>query len=275
MDDAWSSSKKAPVWTGGEGGGAEAFAQAVSEMVNHKQVYDMLETQSQVYKSLKTSQESLTAFNDFSATLYRNTHRDFERRTKMIKDMQKDLEYIYRKLKFLKGKVEEVTGVPPDVVRATLREMDRAKAAFLGEEEEQPQRNDDEEKEPEPVGTTPQQQQQPPQAAAEAGEEAKRVPEAEAEAEADDGGRSVEVQRDDTPAEQLKVEVVKEEEEEKKEEKEKEEEEQNTETKGEEGEKKVEEVVEEEPQTPPPAASSATATSSADQERTSASEVSL
>jgi hypothetical protein len=25
--------------------------------------------------------------------------RDFERRTKMIKDMQKDLEYIYRKLK--------------------------------------------------------------------------------------------------------------------------------------------------------------------------------
>jgi hypothetical protein len=49
MDDAWSSSKRAPVWTGGEGGGAEAFAQAVSEMVNHKQVYDMLETQSQVY----------------------------------------------------------------------------------------------------------------------------------------------------------------------------------------------------------------------------------
>ena len=53
MDDAWSSSKRAPVWTGGEGGGAEAFAQAVSEMVNHKQVYDMLETQSQVYAPLK------------------------------------------------------------------------------------------------------------------------------------------------------------------------------------------------------------------------------
>lgn len=33
----------------------------------------------------------------------------------------------------LKAKVEEVTGVPPDVVRATLLEMDRAKAAFLGE----------------------------------------------------------------------------------------------------------------------------------------------
>jgi hypothetical protein len=33
----------------GEGGASEAFANAISEMVNHKQVYDMLETQSQVY----------------------------------------------------------------------------------------------------------------------------------------------------------------------------------------------------------------------------------
>jgi len=62
--------------------------------------------------------------------------RDFERRTKMIKGMQKDLEYTYRKLRALKGKVEEVTGVPPEVVQATLAEMDRAQAAFLGELQE-------------------------------------------------------------------------------------------------------------------------------------------
>jgi hypothetical protein len=54
MDDAWGSagSKRASgtvVWTGGEGGAAEAFVHAVTDMVNHKQVYDMLETQSQVY----------------------------------------------------------------------------------------------------------------------------------------------------------------------------------------------------------------------------------
>lgn len=36
--------------------------------------------------------------------------------------------------------MEEVTGVPPEVVQATLQEMDRAKAAFLGElDERQPE----------------------------------------------------------------------------------------------------------------------------------------
>jgi len=57
----------------------------------------------------------------------------------------------------LKGKVEESTGVPPEVVRATLLGMYRAKAAFLGEDDlekkvwteqqEEPQYQEEEEEE--------------------------------------------------------------------------------------------------------------------------------
>lgn len=52
-------------------------------------------------EKIKQSNSTLTEFNNFSQSSYNNIVKDFNGHTRMIKDMKKDLDYIFKKIRYV------------------------------------------------------------------------------------------------------------------------------------------------------------------------------
>lgn len=59
------------------------------------------------YQKLHQSTTTLSNFNDLSATTYNTLLKDFEKNTKLLKQMKNDLNLIFKKIRYLKSKIEE------------------------------------------------------------------------------------------------------------------------------------------------------------------------
>ncbi|KAI9495559.1 hypothetical protein BDB00DRAFT_813811 [Zychaea mexicana] len=55
----------------------------------------------------QSTHEQLEAFNDFSKARYQNINKHFESHTSMLKEMKRDLDSVYTKLRKVKGKLEQ------------------------------------------------------------------------------------------------------------------------------------------------------------------------
>eukprot|EP01116_Phalansterium_solitarium_P004986 TRINITY_DN16239_c0_g1_i1.p1 TRINITY_DN16239_c0_g1~~TRINITY_DN16239_c0_g1_i1.p1 ORF type:complete len:136 (-),score=27.18 TRINITY_DN16239_c0_g1_i1:377-733(-) len=84
---------------------AEVFTQELSSLINHDNVEQLLTLQTEIYQSLQQSSQALTSFNDFSAGAYGRLQKDFEQNTKLLKEMKRDLEYIFKKIRVLQQKL--------------------------------------------------------------------------------------------------------------------------------------------------------------------------
>jgi peptidoglycan hydrolase CwlO-like protein len=56
---------------------------------------------------LKQSNEALESINEFSTKSFAVLQKEFEKHIKMIKEMKKDLEYIHRKIRHCKAKLNK------------------------------------------------------------------------------------------------------------------------------------------------------------------------
>ncbi|KAF9578645.1 hypothetical protein BGW38_005459, partial [Lunasporangiospora selenospora] len=58
--------------------------------------------------SIQKATASLSALNEFSAVKWADLHPKFESHTKLVKELQADLDHVFRKIRFIKGKL----GIP-------------------------------------------------------------------------------------------------------------------------------------------------------------------
>lgn len=105
----------------------EIFVQQLAGVVNQGDISSIIKSQKQMYvrlcfliiiinfnfsiKSLRLQRfektnEMLTNCNALSQTRLKNVTEDYKKNCKLLMDMKKDLDYIYRKIRTIKGKLE-------------------------------------------------------------------------------------------------------------------------------------------------------------------------
>lgn len=83
------------------------FAKEIVQMTNQKDINEMLDLQLEIFERLKQSNEALESINEFSTKSFAVLQKEFEKHIKMIKEMKKDLEYIHRKIRHCKAKLNK------------------------------------------------------------------------------------------------------------------------------------------------------------------------
>jgi len=88
-------------------GVGDSFVEEVSHFVNKENLETLLNLQNGILDQLQKSNQTITSFNDFSSGAYVTLMKDYERRTKLLKEMKRDLEVIFRKIRNIKVKIQE------------------------------------------------------------------------------------------------------------------------------------------------------------------------
>uniref|UniRef100_A0A182JSS5 KxDL domain-containing protein n=1 Tax=Anopheles christyi TaxID=43041 RepID=A0A182JSS5_9DIPT len=82
----------------------EVFVQGLAGLVNQTDVEVMIRAQKQMQRFEKTN-EMLLNCNALSASRLKMATDDFKKHTKLLHDMKKDLDYIFRKIRTIKTKI--------------------------------------------------------------------------------------------------------------------------------------------------------------------------
>ncbi|XP_035789393.1 kxDL motif-containing protein CG10681-like [Anopheles albimanus] len=84
---------------------AEVFVQGLAGLVNQTDVEVMIRAQKQMLQRFEKTNEMLLNCNALSASRMKIATDDFKKHTKLLHDMKKDLDYIFRKIRMIKTKV--------------------------------------------------------------------------------------------------------------------------------------------------------------------------
>jgi len=79
----------------------------VASVINEADITTILSAQAEVHQRFRESNESLTAFNEFSAATYNNLFGEYEKHTKNVKEMKKDLENIFKRIRHLQSMLRQ------------------------------------------------------------------------------------------------------------------------------------------------------------------------
>jgi len=82
-------------------GGAEAFHTEVSSLMNHSDIQSILKAQASVFQKFTESKQTLASFNEFSASMYAALAPEYDKHTKMLKEMKKDLDSVFKRIRNL------------------------------------------------------------------------------------------------------------------------------------------------------------------------------
>ncbi|KAL6073149.1 KxDL motif-containing protein 1 [Balamuthia mandrillaris] len=93
---------------------AHALAMETIALVNQGDTAYTLDLQAQIYKCLDATQQTLHSFNNYSEDLYRRYQRDMETHTRTMKEMKRDLEYIFKKTRMLKDRLDSSHPIPEE-----------------------------------------------------------------------------------------------------------------------------------------------------------------
>ncbi|XP_030385396.1 kxDL motif-containing protein CG10681 isoform X2 [Scaptodrosophila lebanonensis] len=85
---------------------AESFIQGLAGMVNQGDVETMIRAQKQMLQRFEKTNEMLLNCNSLSQNRLRTANEDFKRHVKLLNEMKKDLEYIFRKIRVIKQKLQ-------------------------------------------------------------------------------------------------------------------------------------------------------------------------
>jgi len=86
---------------------SEVFAKEVISLIGHNDVWHILDMQGDIKESLVASTETLVKMNELSKQEYNKIEEDFEKHTRMMKEMKSDLDYIFQKIKFIRTKLDQ------------------------------------------------------------------------------------------------------------------------------------------------------------------------
>ncbi|KAH8300737.1 kxDL motif-containing protein CG10681 [Drosophila kikkawai] len=94
-------------FTGFGNSAAEAFIQSLAGMVNQGDVETMIRAQKQMLQRFEKTNEMLLNCNALSQSRLKSASEDFKRHVKCLNDMKKDLDYIFRKIRVIKQKLQQ------------------------------------------------------------------------------------------------------------------------------------------------------------------------
>uniref|UniRef100_A0AAG5D6C1 KxDL domain-containing protein n=1 Tax=Anopheles atroparvus TaxID=41427 RepID=A0AAG5D6C1_ANOAO len=83
----------------------EVFVQGLAGLVNQTDVEVMIRAQKQMLQRFEKTNEMLLNCNALSASRMKIATDDFKKHTKLLHDMKKDLDYIFRKIRTIKTKI--------------------------------------------------------------------------------------------------------------------------------------------------------------------------
>ncbi|KAM7356512.1 kxDL motif-containing protein CG10681 isoform 1-T2 [Cochliomyia hominivorax] len=83
----------------------EAFIQGLAGLVNQSDVETMIRAQKQMLQRFEKTNEMLLNCNALSQSRLKQANDDFKRHCKVLTDMKKDLDYIFRKIRSIKQKL--------------------------------------------------------------------------------------------------------------------------------------------------------------------------
>ncbi|XP_075161408.1 kxDL motif-containing protein CG10681 [Haematobia irritans] len=121
---------------------AEAFIQSIAGFVNQSDVENMIRGQKQMLQRFEKTNEMLLNCNALSLSRLKQSDLDFKRHCKVLADMKKDLDYIFRKIKSIKQKLSQQY---PNAYASSIQPQ-RSSLAEEAEDETEPQTSFDKEK---------------------------------------------------------------------------------------------------------------------------------
>ena len=83
----------------------DLFMDRFTDLIHHDNVQDIRETQVQMLHTLELSNSKLSSLNDISERTYEQNVAEFRHSIKMLQDMKKQLDSIFRRIRILKGRV--------------------------------------------------------------------------------------------------------------------------------------------------------------------------
>lgn len=110
---------------------SDAFIGSMTSVVNHDDVSAILEAQTHMMSRFEKTNEMLSNFNNLSAARYEKTLEQYKDHTQTLLEMKKDLDSIFRRIRFLKTKLSKDY---PDAFETASKEV---KGRDLDDEEEE------------------------------------------------------------------------------------------------------------------------------------------
>ena len=83
----------------------DLFMDRFTDLIHHENVQDIREKQCQMLDTLELSNSKLSSLNDISERTYEQSVVEFRHSIKMLQDMKKQLDSIFRRIRILKGRV--------------------------------------------------------------------------------------------------------------------------------------------------------------------------
>ncbi|XP_037934961.1 kxDL motif-containing protein CG10681 [Teleopsis dalmanni] len=86
---------------------AETFVQGFAGLVNQGDVETIIRAQKQMLQRFEKTNEMLLNCNALSQSRLKGANDDFKKHVKVLTDMKKDLDYIFRKIRIIKQKLNQ------------------------------------------------------------------------------------------------------------------------------------------------------------------------
>ncbi|KAG0304690.1 hypothetical protein BGZ98_005165 [Dissophora globulifera] len=84
---------------------SHVFAAQLLDALPEPEMAEIQRRQSDMSVSIQKASASLSALNEFSAAKWAVLHPKFEAHTRAIKDLQADLDYVFRRIRAMKAKL--------------------------------------------------------------------------------------------------------------------------------------------------------------------------
>lgn len=110
--------------------GPGEFLDRLAAMMHHSNVNEVIKEQEKMLLSMEVSNEKLTSFNNVSEDTYRRLSANFVQNTKLLSDMKKELDTVFRRIRSLKVRIQtsfpEAYAIAESKHRLVLEDDDEA-----------------------------------------------------------------------------------------------------------------------------------------------------
>lgn len=86
---------------------SQVIAQALANQVNHGDIECIIQSQKHVLRSLEKTNEMLNTCNALSETRFVVANKELQRHTKLLLELKKDLDSVFKRIRLLKGKLTQ------------------------------------------------------------------------------------------------------------------------------------------------------------------------
>jgi hypothetical protein len=80
----------------------ETFSGQIAQLMNHDDTMALLQHQQEMQATLVQARKTLAGFNQYSAQLYQSVNQEFKAHVKMLLQLRKELDSVYRRIRTLK-----------------------------------------------------------------------------------------------------------------------------------------------------------------------------